>query len=204
MDAILLAAGNSSRFGENKLLYRISGKPMYQHVLDHMYTLYKEGKFDHLLIVTQYTQIMKKVEKEYADVILVENHDPQLGISHSIYLGIEQLEQLTARTDKMSEACLFAVSDQPYLKLSSLRGLLQAWQEAIVSTKAGIMICTNKERMGNPVIFHRRFYEELKQLDGDVGGKRVVKSHKEDTIRYQISERELEDIDVKDMAATNE
>ena len=31
---IMLAAGNSRRFGSNKLLYEIDGKPMYRHILE--------------------------------------------------------------------------------------------------------------------------------------------------------------------------
>ena len=31
---IMLAAGNSRRFGRNKLLYEIEGKPMYRHILE--------------------------------------------------------------------------------------------------------------------------------------------------------------------------
>ena len=30
---IMLAAGNSRRFGSNKLLYGIDGMPMYRHIL---------------------------------------------------------------------------------------------------------------------------------------------------------------------------
>ena len=32
IDLILLAAGNSRRFGSNKLLYEVDGKPMYAHM----------------------------------------------------------------------------------------------------------------------------------------------------------------------------
>ena len=31
---IMLAAGNSRRFGSNKLLYEIDGKPMYRYILE--------------------------------------------------------------------------------------------------------------------------------------------------------------------------
>ena len=31
---IMLAAGNSRRFGGNKLLYEVDGMPMYRHILD--------------------------------------------------------------------------------------------------------------------------------------------------------------------------
>ena len=33
---VMLAAGNSRRFGSNKLFYELNGKPMYRHLLDHL------------------------------------------------------------------------------------------------------------------------------------------------------------------------
>ena len=33
---IYMAAGNSRRFGSNKLFYELEGKPMYRHLLDHL------------------------------------------------------------------------------------------------------------------------------------------------------------------------
>ena len=33
---IYMAAGNSRRFGSNKLFYELDGKPMYRHLLDHL------------------------------------------------------------------------------------------------------------------------------------------------------------------------
>ena len=33
---IYMAAGNSRRFGSNKLLYELDGKPMNRHLLDHL------------------------------------------------------------------------------------------------------------------------------------------------------------------------
>lgn len=198
MDAILLAAGNSTRFGENKLLYEINGKPMYRHILDMTYKLYKEGAINRLLVVTQYKQIMETVRKEYTGAIIVENHNPEAGISHSIHLGIECLEMLSNYT---SEACLFAVCDQPYFGMLAMRGLLKTWKEICISPqKVHILVSTGKERLGNPVIFSNHYYEELKELSGDIGGKSIVMAHSEDVIRYPVSEDELEDIDVKDLA----
>ena len=37
IDAIILAAGNSTRFRGNKLLYPINRKPIYRHLLETIY-----------------------------------------------------------------------------------------------------------------------------------------------------------------------
>ena len=39
IDLILLAAGNSRRFGSNKLLYEVDGKPMYAHMLEKLLSI---------------------------------------------------------------------------------------------------------------------------------------------------------------------
>ena len=48
---IMLAAGNSRRFGRNKLLYEIEGKPMYRHILEK------------LLIVAEWLEETECIEK---------------------------------------------------------------------------------------------------------------------------------------------
>ena len=57
---IMLAAGNSRRFGANKLLYEIDGIPMYRHVLE------------------QLDDTKKKIENiysEYSDITEDNNND---------------------------------------------------------------------------------------------------------------------------------
>ena len=41
---IMLAAGNSRRFGGNKLLYEVDGMPMYRHILDLLMEVENEVK----------------------------------------------------------------------------------------------------------------------------------------------------------------
>ena len=52
---IMLAAGNSRRFGSNKLLYEIDGKPMYQHILEKLMTV--ANTLESITVVTQYEEI---------------------------------------------------------------------------------------------------------------------------------------------------
>lgn len=56
---------------------------------------------------------------------------------------------------------------------------------------------------GNPVIFHQKYVEELLELTGDIGGKRVLKHHLEDGFYYEVSnEGELRDLDRKEAVET--
>ena len=59
----MLAAGNSRRFGSNKLLHEIEGKPMYLHVLEQLLKVQKQTENCKLAVVTQYPEIKKTAGK---------------------------------------------------------------------------------------------------------------------------------------------
>lgn len=189
MDAILLAAGNSIRFGENKLLYRWNGKEMYRHALDLLVFLQKEKKIRKLLLVTQYDSIIASCGRSYPSVTIVRNCAPELGISHSIALGLDSL----AGMKPASDACLFFVADQPDLSKKTITNFVMAWEQG----KSKILACACGKTIKNPVIFSADFYRELSELNGDVGGKQIVLRYLQKTDLYQVSEKELEDIDTK-------
>lgn len=189
LGAIILAAGNSSRFGENKLLYEIHGKPMYRYVLKNFQSLLQKKRIQTLILVTQYDQIQSQIMAHDPDVIVVRNEQPDLGISHSIDLGMRKLMEVLPD----AEGCIFAVADQPYLTEQSLTGLVDTWEKS----DRGIAACTYGDGMGNPVLFSKTYFDQLGQLTGDRGGKQIAKKHAEDVCLYQVSPRELEDIDVK-------
>ena len=48
---------------------------------------------------------------------------------------------------------------------------------------------------GNPVIFDRKYIEELCRVCGDQGGRQVVKRHPEDIMYVEIDQKEQKDID---------
>jgi molybdenum cofactor cytidylyltransferase len=53
-------------------------------------------------------------------------------------------------------------------------------------------------KLGNPVIFDKIYEQELLELTGDVGGKKVVRRHLEDVLLVEAKDSiELADIDTK-------
>lgn len=183
---ILLAAGNSRRFRGNKLLYEFHGKAMYRYVIDEIQSL-KMELFSQKIVVSQYPEILNDLQKE--GFLAVKNDDPNLGISHSIHLGMNA-------SDRETEAWCFLVCDQPYLKGETILRLVKEWERSGLG-----MGCVGwKENMGNPVIFSNVYKEKLMQLTGDVGGRRILNLFPNDVCVVQVQDQiELEDVDEKKM-----
>ena len=87
---------------------------------------------------------------------------------------------------------MFMVADQPLLRRESVAGELDFFAKSADS----IVAMGHGARRGNPVIFPREFFDELKALCGERGGGAVMAAHKERIMLYQLeNEAELMDID---------
>ena len=109
---LYLAAGNSRRFGENKLLYPLDGKAVYRHLLDRLAQIAGRHENWELLVVTQYERILEELAPlvKAGRLQTVFSPDSEKGISYTIRAGIEAAEKQNA------DACACFVADQPYLK----------------------------------------------------------------------------------------
>lgn len=186
INLILLASGNSKRFGSNKLLYKIDGKEMFKYSVDLADDLKKSLKesIKNIIVVSKYQEV-----KEYIlakNMIYVENPHSELGISTSITLGISESEK------DRSDYLMFMVCDQPYTKSSTIRDFI----ESFLKSSKGIGAVAFGKIIGNPCIFSWKYLEDLKKLSGDIGGKRIIKENLDDVYIYQVTtKKELEDID---------
>lgn len=190
----MLAAGNSRRFGSNKLLYTVDGVPMYRHILLELEkvkdALRSQGIPCDITVVTQYDEIAEDARKRGISVLY--NLHPDEGISSSLRIGL--------RDNRNTDACLFTVSDQPWLRCETILNLI----ELFLKEKKGIACVQHEGKTGNPCIFSRKYFEELMELEGDVGGKRVIRKHRDDTsVLDVLDERELVDVDVMGGIMTN-
>ena len=183
---IYLAAGLSSRYGSNKLLEMVDGKPMFRHLLDILTVMKEEEPHRYeLVVVTAYDEIEESVKG--FPVKVVRNNNQELGASHSIKLGLEACGEIGQHDHVM-----FAVADQPYVQEDELFGFIHMYKRSY----KGIGCLSYQGVMGNPVIFQGKFVPELMALTGDVGGKAVVKAHLSEVFQYEAdSELSLQDID---------
>ena len=96
----------------------------------------------------------------------VINRTWSVGIGSSIRCGIEAL---TADCD----AVLVMTIDQPCVDGEDLIRLLEAWR----LRPDYIVAAAYADTVGVPVIFPRRFFDELLALSGNRGGKSLLQTH---------------------------
>ena len=194
---IYMAAGNSRRFGSNKLFYELDGKPMYRHLLERLIEIkdrYNKLKSDSpvidITVVTRYREILDYCSS-IPDCHAVLSPDSEKGISYTIKAGIMAVQE--QKKTGMQDYYMFAVADQPYLKSQSVIKLI----DRVLKNTGGKRLAFSLrcgDAVGNPCVFNSSLVPQLLSLEGDKGGRSVAKKY--DCVYVDIAdERELTDID---------
>lgn len=180
LGCVVMAAGKSSRFGENKLAQVLEGRSLIQRTLDAI----PRELFSQVVVVTG-DDAVASLAGEYGFSV-VENRQPEKGVSHTISLGLSRLIDC--------DGVLFTVSDQPMLRQATISRLVQGFLE----TPDGIVAAAHDGKRGNPCLFSKAFFPELLTLSGDTGGSAVIRRH-EDALRLvETAAQELADCDTKE------
>ena len=210
----------------SKLEFHMGGEPIYAGLLRTVRELVSGYGYEIIhekILVTQEARQELRKAAEADGFRIVINQQPENGISSSIKLGINAVED--------SEAYLFTVCDQPKLSSRTFYRLIEAYQYGIGSiaavrpeesgidkkleTGTGTNLETGtgtnldeaiskrlaerkKPAGGSPNIFSDRYRSDLLALEGDTGGKRIIRKHAEDTVYVDVPAEELFDIDTMD------
>ena len=182
---ILLAAGSARRFGSNKLLRPVEGKPLYAHGLAALLAAAMMRPAADVTVVSRTPDILAAARAAGAKA--VESPLSEQGLSFTIKAALDALEPLAE-----GDYLLFAVADQPYLTAASVAALLE---KAAPPTR-GATLCFG-EKVGSPTLFSASLAKDLRALEGDRGGRSVLRALGGECLRVQAkSARELEDIDL--------
>lgn len=165
---LLLAAGSSSRMGSPKMLLPFNGKTFLQHAIDEI----KNSNANGLVVVTGCCHQHLKGILLPQQINFVENKNWEEGMSSSIQTGTAYTIQQYPST----ESIIIAVCDQPYISSSLLNELVAAKQK----TGKGIIASTYNNTQGTPVLFSKKYFEQLKQLGGPYGAKKIIQGHAND------------------------
>lgn len=167
---IYLAAGNSRRFGSNKLLYEFHGQPLYQYGLQQLLELLSTHDNYTLDVVTQYDEIKIYVESILPFFTHLHCHQcsqSHLGISYSIQTGIKHY------IHEEDTYYLFLVADQPYIQALTLQTMI----EQVIEQKPLVASLRYHHQIGNPTMFHSSLFDELMSLQKDEGGRQIIRKY---------------------------
>ena len=179
---IILAAGESSRFGQPKQLLPFRGKTLLRTVID---AAHEAGCSPVVVVIGSNSE---KVQQElaHANVVKVENKNWQRGIGSSIRTGvlalIEQVPDI--------EAIVLLVCDQPAVNGQFIERLI-ATREA---TKKKIVASSYANTVGVPAIFDRSLFEGLLALGDESGAKSIILQNPERVAQFAFPEGSI-DID---------
>lgn len=175
---VILAAGNSIRYGKNKLFARIGGKTL----IERAFAAVPADQLCAVAVVTQYERVAALAESRGFTHII--NRHPERGQSHSVSLG-------TAALKDTCDGILYLVADQPWLKRESVSRMLDLFCDHPDS----IVSMSSSGRRGNPCVFPKAYFDELCLLSGDRGGRAVIERHMDHLVLFEVDKTELTDVD---------
>ena len=181
---IYLAAGSGRRFGGNKLLYPLEGRPLFSYGLETLCRAVELRPQCRLTVVSRYPQILEAARA--AGGRAVDSPQSTRGISHTIRAALAALPPVSGE-----DFLFFAVADQPWLEVDTLLRLVDAARPGVPGGTAAF-----GERVGNPTFFSAALFPKLYALTGDQGGRPILRELGADCIRIQAEHPwELDDLD---------
>ncbi len=180
--AIVLAAGESARFGKPKQLLDWKGQPFVRAVA---VTALEAGLSPVIIVVGANGE---KVESAVADlnVMIVSNDEWQSGQGSSIKAGISKFT--TSPTSP--GGAIFLLADQPQITTSIIRALVEKHAEGLYPIVAPLVL----DQRSNPVLFDRVTFDDLLEIQGDVGGRAIFHKHRVEYLPWH-DDRMLLDVD---------
>jgi CTP:molybdopterin cytidylyltransferase MocA/SAM-dependent methyltransferase len=153
--AVVLAAGRSSRFGGQKLLAPIFGRPVLQRVLD---TLAAAGLSDVVVVLGTHADAIE-AGIDWRSERRIRNPHPEDGLSSSLRLGLAAVEHASADA-------LIVLGDQPTLRAEVIAALRAA--DGLDPAPA-IVPAYADDGGANPVLLRRSGFRLADDLEGDSG-----------------------------------
>ncbi len=164
--AVILAAGRSTRMGgPNKLLADLGGKPLVRIVTEQALA----SKAKRVIVVTGHQAELVENALAGLDVKFVRNPDFALGLASSVKAGVSAIPA-------DADGAVICLGDMPMISAQLIDHLIDAFAPDRGNL---IAVPVSDGRRGNPVLWSRRFFNELMTLDGDVGARHLIAKHRD-------------------------
>jgi len=186
---ILLAAGNSSRFGAPKQLARIDSEPLLFRTLKQFDAARLDASF---LVIGAFADKIKPLVPTGTQLIEIENwHE---GMGTSIAGALKYLTSPITNTESMPFShVLIGLADQINLTTAGFNQLLEQARQ----NPDKIVAASYNQTFGAPCVFPEQYFSALAAFEGWQGAKKLIKQHITSTTFLPLPEATV-DIDTQD------
>ncbi|MEX0291300.1 MAG: NTP transferase domain-containing protein [Flavobacteriaceae bacterium] len=167
---LVLAAGAATRMGSIKQLLPWKGSTLLENALQT--AVNSSARYVTLITGANAEAIINEIKIPKA-VAVVFNNQWTLGLSSSINCGLHHILE----GDLECDAVLMLMADQPLIDTEYLNNLISEYHKGAF----GIVATSYESGPGVPVIFDRKYFEELRTLAQDKGAKSLIKANMADT-----------------------
>ncbi|MCC7426824.1 MAG: molybdopterin-binding/glycosyltransferase family 2 protein [Alphaproteobacteria bacterium] len=174
--ALVLAAGRSRRMAPlNKLLVAdASGRPMITRVVDNVLA----SRARPVIVVTGHEAPRVRDVLHGRDVMFVHAERYADGLSASLRAGVEALPPDV-------DGVIVCLGDMPLVSGEMLDRLMSAFDP---EEGRGIIMPTFRGKQGNPMLWGRAYFDEMRKVSGDVGARHLVGLHTEVVHEVEMSD----------------
>jgi molybdenum cofactor cytidylyltransferase len=184
ISAVILGAGRSTRFGAKKQLVKFEGATLLETVVGR----FLKSKVDDVVVVLGYAAEEIRTNSNFGRARVVVNPDYAQGLSTSLKAGIDAV-------NPAANAGVVALGDQPLISVRIIDLLVEKYME----TGGPIVAPFYQRRRGNPVLFDKSLFSELRNIHGDTGAKASLERHADKVVKVQVDDiGVLFDIDTQD------
>ncbi len=181
--ALVLAAGRSTRMGAvNKLIAEIGGKPLVRIAAEQALA----SRASPVIVVSGHEREKVEAALDGLPVHLVYNPDYADGLGTSLKAGI-------AAVPDDADGAVVCLGDMPQVNAALIDRLIAAFDP---EKGALVVVPSIAGRRGNPVLWARRFFPDLMQIQGDIGARHLIGAYGEAVAEVPVEgEAALTDVD---------
>ena len=181
--AVVLAAGQSTRMGAvNKMLAEIGGKPLVRIAAEQVLA----SRAKPVIVVTGHER--QQVEAALSGLPVRFTHNPAYadGLGTSLKAGIAAVPQ-------DADGAIVCLGDMPQVDHQLIDKLIAAFDP---ERSALVVVPSINGRRGNPVVWSRRFFNDLMSIHGDIGARHLIGTYAEAVMEVPVAgDAALTDID---------
>ncbi len=172
---ILLGAGQSSRFGSNKLLYPlIDNTPMLLLSAEKLISVLPES-----IVVINSELISLTSQLEQLGLHVVLNEQSEQGMGSSIACAIRASESVYPDAG----GWLIMLADMPYIEIQTIQQLVKQLEQGV-----GLVAPVYRQKRGHPVGFSPTYKSELLGLNQDTGARDILKKYHSELRLLQVQD----------------